>query len=60
MRYSCRDGLVTPFVLQQLSFAASAEQYQSFLPQQIKKKDGRVAIQDIPTEWKRNVGRSTS
>ena len=56
----CRQGQCSPFVLQQLSFAASAEQYQSFLQQQIKKKDGRVAFQDIPTEWKRNVGRSTS
>jgi len=51
----CRDGLVSPFVLQQLSFAASSEQYHSLLKEEIETPGKRVAIKDIPTEWMRNV-----
>ena len=51
----CRDGLVSPFVLQQLSFAASAEQYQMLLQDLIEKPGKRVSIHDIPTEWTRKV-----
>jgi pentatricopeptide repeat protein len=51
----CRDGLVSPFVLQQLSFAASSEQYHSLLKEQIESPGKRVAMKDIPTEWMRNV-----
>ena len=54
----CRDGLVSPFVLQQLSFAASGDQYQMLLQDYIETPGKRVAIHDIPTEWTRKVGRT--
>ena len=54
----CRDGLVSPFVLQQLSFAASANQYQMLLQDHIEIPGKRVSIRDIPTEWTRKVGRT--
>ena len=53
----CRDGLVSPFVLQQLSFAASGDQYQMLLQDYIETPGKRVSIYDIPTEWTRKVGR---
>mmetsp|Transcript_17710 Transcript_17710/g.38758 ORF Transcript_17710/g.38758 Transcript_17710/m.38758 type:complete len:149 (+) Transcript_17710:1508-1954(+) len=54
-RRCCRDGLVSRFVMEQLKFAATPDQYQDLLQVDVNIPSKSITHRDIPREWRRNL-----